>query len=84
MGCAAPTIRNGLELCPGERSGHGADQVTSRFFDPGLLLGDQALDELGLVLLVGLHSFGQRQFASLRNAPGLAVCDSLTLVLQIG
>jgi hypothetical protein len=49
----------------------------SRDFDPGLLLGDQALYELGPVLLVGLGTLRQEQFANLRNAPRLNVCDPL-------
>jgi hypothetical protein len=35
--------------------------------DPGLLLGHQALHELGPFLLVGLHALAQRQFANLRS-----------------
>ena len=52
-------------------------------FNPGLLLGDQALHEVGPFLLVGLHTLRREQLANLRNAPRFTVRDSLNLILQI-
>ena len=39
--------------------------IPVRVFDPGLLLGDQALHELGPFLLVGFDTFVQQHFADL-------------------
>ena len=72
------------ELSSPEREIRSWAGLNLRFFDPGLLLGNQALHKLRPVLLVGLHTPRQEQFANLRNAPRFAVCDSLNLVLQIG
>ncbi len=53
-------------------------------FDPGLLLGDEALYELWPFLPIRLNTLRQEEFANLRNAPRFTVCDFLNLILQIG
>jgi hypothetical protein len=45
----------------------------SCIFDPSLLLGDQALHELGPFFLVGLNTFVKEHFADLRQSPLLVV-----------
>ena len=50
--------------------------------DPGLLLGDQELHELGLFLLVRLNPFVQQHLADLRDRPLFLVSDSLNVSPQ--
>jgi hypothetical protein len=51
-------------------------------FDPGLLLGDQALHELGPFPLVGLDTFVQQHLADLRDGPLFLIGDSLNVSPQ--
>jgi hypothetical protein len=76
------TVQRARESSP-EREIRSWTGLNLRFFDPGLLLGNQALHKLRPFLLVGLHTLRQEQFANLRNAPRLAVGDFLNLILQI-
>jgi hypothetical protein len=55
--------RNVLMVVGPEES--GVFPARSWVFDPGLLLGDQALHELGPFLLVGLDAFVQQHFTDL-------------------
>lgn len=50
-----------------------------RAFDSGLLFCDQALHELGTVLLVGLHSFMQQHLADLSDSSLFLVRNSLNV-----
>ena len=51
-------------------------------FDPGLLLGDQALQELRSLFLVGLNTFAQEHLANLRQSPLIIVRHALELALE--
>jgi hypothetical protein len=50
--------------------------------DPGLLLGHQALHELGPFLLVGLDPFVQQHLTNLRDGPLFLISDSLNVSPQ--
>ena len=43
------------------------------FFDPGLLLGDQALHKVGSFFLEGLNTLVEKHLANLRQSPLLIV-----------
>jgi hypothetical protein len=49
----------------------------SGVFDHSLLRGDQAVHELGSLLLVGIHALRQHQFANTGSIPRFAGGDSL-------
>jgi hypothetical protein len=57
-------------------------QAASRFFDPGLLLGNQALHKLRALLLGGLDTFLKKHLANLRQNPLLIVRYALQLTLE--
>jgi len=56
----------------------------SRVFDPGLLLGDQALHELGPFLLVSLDALVQQHLTDLRDGPLLLIRNLLNVPPELG
>jgi hypothetical protein len=54
----------------------------SCIFGPGLLLGDQALHELGALVLVGFDTFVQQHFTNLRDGPLFLISDLLNVAPQ--
>lgn len=54
----------------------------SCIFDPSFLLGDQALNKLGPLLLVGLNPFVQQHLTDLRDGPLFLISDLLNVAPQ--
>ena len=61
---------------------NASTQAELRFFDPGFLPGNQALNKLRPFLLVGLDTFVEEHLANLRQSSLLVVRYPLELALE--